>query len=137
VAPRARPIRCEGVFFSFIEAGGRVAFVSGLPEAAFVAVDGAQVYPRRGRARIASGPAWSRDGRSLAFLETPAEAPARLVLLAEFDNPTGDTTWDLPAAMRLDGARVFWIAPGTLAVGKNAMKPLFTTSFVKEVPRSP
>src|SRR5207247_3627682 len=54
------------------------------PEAAYVAVDGAQVYPRKGRTVVASEPAWSRDGHSLAFLELPAARPPRLVLLAEF-----------------------------------------------------
>src|SRR6185295_4329260 len=70
IAPRARPIRCQGVHFAFSREKDRLAFVAGKAEAAFVAVDGAQVYPRRGRTIVASAPAWSKDGRSLAFLET-------------------------------------------------------------------
>jgi hypothetical protein len=131
---RTRPIRCQGTGFDFARTPmeERMAFVAGRPGAAFVSVNGVQVYPRRGRAAIASEPTWSKDGVALAFLETPAGAPARLVLLAEFDNPNGDNTWPLPASARLDGARVFWAGPGKLVVGRTALKPLFATSFVRE-----
>jgi hypothetical protein len=131
---RTRPIRCQGTGFDFARTPveERMAFVAGRPGAAFVSVNGVQVYPRRGRAAIASEPAWSKDAVALAFLETPAGAPARLVLLAEFDNPSGDNTWPLPASARLDGARVFWAGPGKLVVGRTALKPLFATSFVRD-----
>lgn len=135
IAPRARPIRCEGFYFSFPPQHDRLAFVAGQPEAAFVAVDAAQVYPRRGKTVVSSAPVWSKDGRSLAFLESPPEKPTRLVLLAEFDNPTGDTTWDLPADSPVDGTRVFWAGSGKLVVGKTVMRPIFSASFVKENPR--
>jgi hypothetical protein len=134
VERRQRRVRCEGVRFSFTAERDHLVFVAGKPEAGFVSVDGLQVYPRRGRSIIASDPAWSRDGRSLAFVETPAQAKPRLVLLAEFDNPTGDTTWELPATANLDGARVFWSGSSKLVVGKSATHPLFSTSFVKEKP---
>src|SRR5450432_4105643 len=78
VVARARPIRCVGVHFTFSRDRDKLAFVSGTAEAGFVAVDGAQVYPRRGRAMVASAPAWSKDGRSLAFLEARATEPPRL-----------------------------------------------------------
>jgi hypothetical protein len=125
------------VQFALPPALNRVAFVGGKPDAAFVSVDGAQVYPRRGRTTIASNVAWSRDGTSVAFLETPTGGPPRLVLLAEPDNPTGDTVWPLPATLSLDGARVFWAGRGRLVVGKSVGRPLFATSFVKEKPFEP
>jgi hypothetical protein len=129
-----RAVRCEGVRFSFTAQRDRLAFVSGPPDRAFVSVDGVQAYPRRGRTTIATDLAWSRDGRSLAFVETPPAAKPRLVLLSEIDNRTGDTTWDLPATAPLDGARVLWAGPGKLVVARTATHPLFTASFLKETP---
>ncbi|MEA2699767.1 MAG: hypothetical protein QOI66_4038, partial [Myxococcales bacterium] len=67
----------------------------------------------------------------LAFLESPTDGPAHLVLLAEFDNPTGDTTWDLPPAVSIEGARVFWAGSGRLVVGKTVTHPIFSASFQK------
>jgi len=134
IAPRARPIKCVGVHFTFTHDRDKLAFVSGSAEAGFIAVDGAQVYPRRGRTIVASAPAWSKDGHSLAFLEARADHPARLVLLAELDNPTGDTTWDLPPAATIEGVLVFWAGSGKLVVGKTQMRPVFSASFSKETP---
>jgi hypothetical protein len=131
---RRRAIRCEGVRFSFTVQRERFAFVSGPPDRAFVSVDGVQAYPRRGRTTIATDLAWSRDGRSLAFVETRAGVPPRLVVLSEFDNPTGDLTWDLPATASLDGARVLWAGPAKLVVARTATHPLFSASFLKEKP---
>ena len=133
----ARAKRCAGWRFTFTrtKVEERMAYVGGRPGAAFVSVNGAQVYPRKGRTVIASEPAWSKDGVALAFLERPASDAPRLILLAEFDNPTGDTTWTLPQSTRLEGARVFWAGPGKLVVGRTALKPLFATSFERERPR--
>jgi hypothetical protein len=136
IAPGARPIRCEGFHFAFTREHDRLAFVAGAAEAGFVSVDGTQVYPRRGRTVVASAPVWSKDGRSLAFLEAPETKAARLVLLAEFDNPTGDTTWELPPTASVDGALVFWAGSGRLVVGRTATRPIFSASFEKEPPRS-
>jgi hypothetical protein len=132
LTPRARPTKCLGVHFTFTREHDHLAFVSGSPESGFVAVDGAQLYPRRGRTVVASAPAWSRDGRSLALLESPADKPARLVLVAEIDNATGDTTWDLPPTASAEGVNVFWAGSGKLVVGKTQMRPIFSASFTKE-----
>jgi hypothetical protein len=134
LAARARPVRCLGTHFTSPAQQDHLAYLSGAPEAAYVAVDGVQVYPRKGRAAITTEPAWSKDGHSLAFIEARPGISARLVLLAEYDNPTGDTTWDLPASASLEGARVSWAGPGKLVVGKSAMKPVFAASFAKEKP---
>ncbi|HEY2729420.1 MAG TPA: hypothetical protein VGK52_05715 [Polyangia bacterium] len=134
IMPRARPTKCVGVHFTFTREHDHLAFLSGSPESGFVAVDGAQLYPRRGRAVLASAPAWSKDGHSLAFLESPADKPARLVLVAEIDNATGDTTWDLPPTASTDGVNVFWAGSGKLVVGKTQMRPIFSASFTKESP---
>jgi hypothetical protein len=135
VERRQRRLRCEGVHFTFSNQRDHLAFVSGKPEASSVSVDGVQVYPRRGRTAIVTEPSWSKDGRSLAFLENTRAGKPRLVLLAQFDNPTGDTTWDLPAAATAtEGAHVFWAGSGKLVVGKSPTKPLFSTSFTREPP---
>jgi len=132
ITPRARATRCVGIHFTFTREHDRLAFVSGSPDAGIVAVDGAQIYPRRGRTVVASAPVWSRDGRSLAFLVAPADRPARLVLVAELDNATGDTTWDLPPTATPEGAAVFWAGSGKLVVGRTQMRPIFSASFTKE-----
>ncbi len=132
IGRRARAIRCQGVRFAFTGKHDRLAFVSGSPTAGFVSVNGVQVYPRKGRTLISSDPVWSRDGLGLAFLETPTRKPARLVLLASYDNPREDTTWELPPSAPLAGARVSWARPGRLVVGKNGGKPVFTASFERE-----
>ena len=51
------------------------------------------------------------------------------MLLSAYDNPREDTTWELPPATELDGARVFWPRPGKLVVGKTTTRPVFSASF--------
>jgi hypothetical protein len=130
LAPRAPPIRCQGFNFTFTRAHDRLAFVGGPTATAFVAVDGAQVYPRRGRTVVAGAPVWSRDGRSLAFLELPSLRPPRLVLVADVDDPKGDTTWDLPPDTKLDGAFVAWSGRDKLVVRRAAARPIFSASLL-------
>jgi hypothetical protein len=134
IAPRARPIKCVGIHFTFSREHDKLAYVGGKPEAAFLAVDGAQVYPRRGRTVVASAPAWSKDSRSLAFLESPAGKATQLVLVAELDNATGDTAWELPPGANTDGVQVFWAGAGKLVVGKTQMRPIFSAAFTKDAP---
>lgn len=134
LAKRARPIRCEGTRFSWSPQHEHIAFVQGTDAKNAVNVDGVQTYPRKGKTTIASEPKWSKDALSLAFLEVRTPSPPRLVLLAEFDNPTGDTTWDLPVTAPTDGAEVFWAGAGKLVVGRSALKPIFSTRFEKEKP---
>ncbi len=55
------------------------------------------------------------------------------MLLAAYDNPREDTTWDIPPSAPLDGARVSWVRAGRLVVG-NGAKPVFTASFDREDP---
>ena len=133
LAPRAAPIRCQGFNFTFTRAHDRLAFVGGPTGTAFVAVDGAQVYPRRGRTVVAGAPVWSREGHSLAFLELPATRPPRLVLVADVDDPKGDTTWDLPADAKLDGAAVAWSGRDKLVVRRAATRPIFSASVMTAV----
>jgi hypothetical protein len=131
---RPRQLRCEGWAFTWNPPKDHLAYVTGPVGKTFVAVDGVKMYPRKGQTIIASDPAWSKDGTSLAFLEARPAKPPRLVLLAEFDNPTGDTLWDLPPTVALDGTQVFWANHGKLVVGKSVLKPVFATPFVKEPP---
>jgi hypothetical protein len=133
IEPGARPLRCQGINFTFTRQHDRFAFVGGPTGTAFVAVDGAQVYPRRGHTMVASAPVWSKDGHSLAFLEMPAAAHApRLVLVAAIDDPRGDLTWDLPPDSKIDGASVAWAGSGKLVVKKTTARPIFSASFVTE-----
>jgi hypothetical protein len=137
VKRHARPLRCEGVSFTFTHRQDHLAFVKGDGDKAFVVIDGEQRYPRRGRTAIASDLAWSKDGNSLAFVEGPrGPNPPHLVLLAQFDNPTGDTTWNLPPSSNVEGARVFWAGSRKLVVGKSVTKPIFATSFEREESRT-
>jgi hypothetical protein len=137
VKRKARPLRCEGVAFTFTHQMDHLAFVKGDGERAAVVIDGEQRYPRKGTTSIASDLAWSKDGNSLAFVQGPVKAtPPHLVLLAQFDNPTGDTTWSLPPASNVDGARVFWAGSRKLVVGKSVTKPIFATSFEREESRT-
>jgi hypothetical protein len=131
---RGRQLRCEGWAFTWNPPKDHLAYVTGPVGKTFVAVDGAKMFPRKGQTIIASDPAWSKDGTSLAFLEARPAKPARLVLLAEFDNPSGDTLWDLPPNVALEGTQVFWANHGKLVVGKSVLKPVFATPFVKEPP---
>jgi hypothetical protein len=132
LASRARPIRCEGLHFTFTREHDRLAFIGGSSGAAFVAVDGAQVYPRHGRTTVAAPPVWSKDGLSLAFVEAPPARSARLVLVAEVDNPAGDITWDLPKDANIEGAAVVWSGAGKLLVRKTATRPIFSASVVTD-----
>lgn len=133
--PRGRPIRCEGTRFAFPETRDHVAYVAGEPEQSFLAIDGVQVYPRGRRMRtlLASEPAWSKDGRAVAFLET-APHGNRLVLLAALDDASGDTTWELPSSAVTQGLRVFWAGSDKLVVGKVIGKPVLAVSFSVERP---
>ncbi len=133
IATGSPPLLCEGDRFVWTEGRDHVAWVGGPAGKEFVGADGAQVYPRRGRTRttVQGLPAWSADGRSLAFIETGG-GQARLVVLVETDNPNGDSTWPLPpTALRPDQA-VFWAGPGRLVVGESLTKPAFATSFERE-----
>lgn len=129
---RTRPLRCEGIHFSWNKQRTHIASVGGPPAARYVAVDGVKVYPRRGQSRISGAPAWSKDGLSLAFVENRPKSPARLVLLAEFDNPTGDTFWDLPSVPSMQGTQAYFTGHDRLVVGRSALKPLFAAPFTKE-----
>jgi hypothetical protein len=131
---RPRTLRCEGWAFSWNPGKDHLAYVTGAAGKTSVSVDGVKMYPRKSQTIIGSDPAWSKDGTSLAFLELRPGKPVRLVLLAEFDNPTGDTIWELPATVPTEGAQVFWANHGKLVVGKSVLKPVFATPFVKEPP---
>jgi hypothetical protein len=133
---RGRAVRCEGAGFTFTERHDRVAFLVGDPGDEIVSVDGTRVYPRDGsRTRVASDLAWSKDGLALAFLEQVPEQPPRLILIADPDNATGDTTWDLPPTVHTDGLHVFWAGHDKIVVGKTATRPVFATTFSVDRPK--
>ncbi|MCG5055284.1 MAG: hypothetical protein KA712_20160 [Myxococcales bacterium] len=133
---RAKPLRCEGLEFTLPPARTRLAYLKGAhPAALSVFVDERRIYPRKGTTEVASAPAWSGDGLALAFLEKPSSAAPRLVLVADLDNPTGDTTWELPATLDTKGLHVFWVGADRLVVGKHVGAPVFSASFEVERPQ--
>ncbi len=130
VGKRPRPIRCEGTRFAFNPGRSHLAHVARRGDGEWIAVDGQRVYPRkRGETRVASDLGWSRDGVSLAFIESGP--PPRLTLLAEFDNANGDHSWDLPTSAS-GGAEVFFTGRGKLVVGRSASRPIFTAPLSRQ-----
>jgi hypothetical protein len=128
----APPVMCEGRRFVFSPKGDHLAWVAGEPAREYVAADGAQVYPRDGVTTIQNEPAWSNDGVSLALIEG-GDSP-RLVVLVEFDNPSGDNSWPLPPAAIDPSLRVYWAGASRLVVGHDLTKPVFATSFTRAAP---
>lgn len=132
IKPEAAPIACTGWRFVFSPAGDHVAHVGGDDQHQRVFVDGVAVYPRRGATTLQGDPAWAADSLGLAAIETGARH--RLVVLVEFDNPTGDNTWPLPPEASDPALRVFWAGSGKLVVGPSLTKPVFAASFHRDAP---
>ncbi len=128
----AAPIACTGWHFVVSPAGDHVAFISGDDRRQRLLVDGQPVYPRRGYTTIQGEPAWATDSLGLAAIETGANR--RLVVLVEFDNPTGDNTWPLPPEAADPALHVFWAGLGKLVVGPSLTKPVFAASFHRDPP---
>ncbi|HEY2903486.1 MAG TPA: hypothetical protein VGL59_23075 [Polyangia bacterium] len=129
--PGARPVACAGRAFIFSPAGDHVAYLAGDAKRQRLFADGEAAYPRRGWTTIQGDAAWSPDGASLALIESGAHP--RLVVLVEFDNPSGDNTWPLPLEAAADSSlHVYWAGQGKLVVGPSLTKPLFATSFHRD-----
>ncbi|HVR61883.1 MAG TPA: hypothetical protein VMU50_08290 [Polyangia bacterium] len=124
------PIACTGRDFVFSPAGDHVAYVGGDSTRHRLYVDGQPVYPRRGATTLRGEPAWANDSLGLAAIESGAHR--RLVVLVEFDNPTGDNTWPLPPEAADPSLHVFWAGAGKLVVGPSLTKPVFAASFDRE-----
>jgi hypothetical protein len=108
-----------------------VAYLAGDAKRQRLFADGEAAYPRRGWTTIQGDAAWSPDGASLALIESGAHP--RLVVLVEFDNPSGDNTWPLPPEAAVDSSlHVYWAGQGKLVVGPSLTKPLFATSFHRD-----
>ena len=105
-----------------------VAFVTGAIGRQNVVVDGRNVWPRRGVTHIFGAPAWSPDGHGIAFVESGAHG-ARLVVLVEFDNPTGDLTWNVPDDALAPGLKVFWAGDSKVLIGESALHPRFAADW--------
>lgn len=140
ITPGSPPLACEGTRFVWSQKGNHLAWVGGEPGAEYVGADGQKVYPRNGVTTIVGEPAWSRDGHSLAFVELagkPGSKPGKggqpkLIVLAEFDNPTGDLSWDLPVTIDRNAMRVFWAGRTSIVVGESLTKPAYSSSFERE-----
>jgi hypothetical protein len=126
----APAIPCEGRHFVFSPAGDHVAWVAGDSKRQRLYADGQAVYPRRGATAIHGPAAWSHDGVSLALIEHGARR--RLVVLVEFDNPSGDNSWPLPPEAEDPSLRVFWAGTGKITVGYALTKPVFAASFDRQ-----
>jgi hypothetical protein len=128
--PGAAPVACNGWEFVFSPAGDHVAWLSGDAKRQRLFADGQAVYPRRGWTTIQGQPAWSQDGVSLAAIENGLHR--RLVVLVEFDNPSGDNTWPLPIEADDPSLHVYWAGPGKLVVGRSLTKPVFAASYLRD-----
>jgi hypothetical protein len=130
VRPGASPVACNGWEFVFSPAGDHVAWVSGDAKRQRLFADGQPVYPRRGWTIVQGQPAWSPDGVSLAAIENGLHR--QLVVLVEFDNPSGDNTWPLPIEANDPSLHVYWAGPGKLVVGPALTKPVFAASYHRD-----
>ena len=130
--PGAPPIACTGRQFVFSPAGDHVAYLTGDAKRQRLFADGQAVYPRQGWTAIQGEAAWSQDGASLALIESGARH--RLVVLVEYDNPTGDNSWPLPPEADDPSLHVYWAGLGKLVVGPSLTKPLFAASFHRDPP---
>jgi hypothetical protein len=126
----AAPVVCTGWHFVLSPAGNHVAYVGGDKNRQRLLVDGEAVYPRHGFTTLRGEPAWASDSLGLAAIESGAHR--QLVVLVEFDNPTGDNTWRLPPEADDPSLHVFWAGPGKLVVGPSLTKPVFAASFHRD-----
>ncbi|HXI57067.1 MAG TPA: hypothetical protein VNO55_13460, partial [Polyangia bacterium] len=128
--PGVAPVACSGWEFVFSPAGDHVAWLSGDAKRQRLFADGQPVYPRRGWTTLQGQPAWSQDGVSLAAIENGLHR--RLVVLVEFDNPSGDNTWPLPIEANDPSLHVYWAGPGKLVVGPSLTRPVFAVSYHRD-----
>jgi hypothetical protein len=105
-----------------------VAFVAGAGDRQSVVVDGRTVWPRRGTTRLQQAPVWSPDGHGIALVEE-GPAGARLVVLLEWEDPSGDLTWAVPKEALAPGLRVFWAGDSKVVIGETGLKPRFAAGW--------
>lgn len=105
-----------------------VAFIAGAGDKQALVVDGRTVWPRRGTTRLPAEPVWSPDGHGLALVDQSARA-MRLVVLVEYDDPSGDLTWTLPRDALAPGLRVFWANDSKVVIGESVLHPRFAAGW--------
>jgi hypothetical protein len=105
-----------------------VAFISGAGDKQSLVVDGRTVWPRRGTTHLFQPPVWSPDGHGLALVDQ-GTAGARLVVLVEYDDASGDLTWNVPKDALSPGLRVFWAGDSKVVIGETALRPKFAAGW--------
>lgn len=67
-------------------------------------------------------------GHAVAFVELGATG-ARLVVLLEVDDPSGDLTWPVPREALEPGLRVWWVSGSRVVIGDDPMRPRFSADW--------
>jgi hypothetical protein len=105
-----------------------VAFIAGAGDKQSLVVDGRTVWPRRGTTRLHQPPVWSPDGHGLALVDQ-GQNGARLVVLVEYEDSSGDLTWNVPKDALSPGLRVFWAGDSKVVIGESALRPRFAAGW--------
>jgi hypothetical protein len=105
-----------------------VAFVSGAGDKQSLVIDGRTVWPRRGTTRLHLPPVWSPDGHGIAVVDEN-HVGGRLVVLLEYDDPSGDLTWAVPKDALSPGLRVFWSGDSKVVIGETVLHPRFAAGW--------
>jgi hypothetical protein len=105
-----------------------VAFIAGAGDKQNLVVDGRTVWPRRGTTHLHQPPVWSPDGHGLALVDQ-GQGGARLVVLVEYDDASGDLTWNVPKDALSPGLRVFWAGDSKVVIGETALHPRFAAGW--------
>ena len=105
-----------------------VAVFAGAGDRQSLVVDGRTVWPRRGTTRLHQAPVWSPDGHGLALVDQ-GQTGARLVVLVEYDDSSGDLTWNVPKDALSPGLRVFWANDSKVVIGESVLRPRFAAGW--------
>jgi hypothetical protein len=105
-----------------------VAFVAGAGDKQSLVIDGRTVWPRRGTTHLNVPPVWSPDGHGIAVVDDNGVG-GRLVVLVEYDDPSGDLTWAVPKDALSPGLRVFWSGDSKVVIGETVLHPRFAAGW--------
>lgn len=91
-------------------------------------VDNRRIWPRQGATTFHGQPVWSPDGHGLAIVEDIARE-ARLVVMVEYRDPSGDLTWPIPRDAVAPTLKLFWANETKVVIGETLMRPRFAANW--------